>query len=190
MVFNLASLSGTTPLAINGLAPLASTAVVVPLTLGTPQGGSFAFEVASLTNFNGMTVYLRDALTGTQQPLTAGTRYQFALAAAANGGGRFSLVFERSALSSHTGLAAATVSLYPNPAHGSFTLLLPPLAGQAKVEAALINALGQQVLTRSISLNAAGATVEFQTESLATGVYTLRLKAAGQLLTKRVIIEK
>ena len=188
--FGLASLSGNTELAINGMPVLTSNDVIVPLTLRTSQAGSFEFTVANLANFGGMTVYLRDAVAGTQQLLTAGGHYQFTLAAAATGGGRFSLVFRPGSLTSTlAGLDAATVSLYPNPAHGSFTLLLPPLAGQAKVEAVLINALGQEVLTRTISLNAAGATAEFQTEGLATGVYMLRLKAANQLLTKRVVLK-
>ena len=81
------------------------------------------------------------------------------------------------------------MSLYPNPAHGRFTVLLPPLAGQREVRATLFNALGQAVLARTIALNAAGATAEFQTAGLAAGVYTLRLQADNQTLTKRVVLE-
>jgi hypothetical protein len=86
--------------------------------------------------------------------------------------------------------AALNVSLYPTPVHGSFTVLLPPLAGQREVRAILFNVLGQAVLTRTIGLNAAGAKGEFQTSALAVGVYTLRLQAKGQKLTKRVVLEK
>ncbi|WP_460503272.1 T9SS type A sorting domain-containing protein, partial [Hymenobacter agri] len=187
---DLATLSGSRPLAINGLPLMANTEVVVPLHLRVPQAGSFTFEAADLANFGNTAVYLRDALTGTQQPLTTGTRYAFTLTTAASGTGRFSLVLRPATVTAtRAELNAATVSLYPNPAHGSFTVLLPPLAGQVAVRATLFNSLGQAVLTRSIGLNAAGATVEFQTAALAAGVYTLRLQADGQLLTKRVVLE-
>jgi hypothetical protein len=187
---DLASLSGTEALAINGLAPLTRTDVVVPLLVRAPQAGSFSFEVADLANFGATTVYLRDALTGTQQQLVAGTRYTFSLATATAGAGRFSVVFRpANVTATKVELDAASVSLYPNPAHGRFTVLLPPLAGQREVHATLFNALGQAVLSRTIGLTAAGATAEFNTQLLATGVYTLRLQAENQALTKRVVIK-
>jgi hypothetical protein len=190
---SLASLAGNTPLAINGLAPLASAAVVVPLAVQVPQAGSFAFEVAALAGFNSATVYLRDALTGTQQPLTAGSRYAFALATAAAGTGRFSLVLRpAAALATQAArLNAATVSLFPNPAHGRFTVLLPPLAGQHTVQATMLNALGQVVLRCAIALTPAGGTFDFDMDvaTLAAGVYTLRLQTNNQQFTQRVVLE-
>jgi hypothetical protein len=187
---DLASLSGTTQLAINGLAPLTSTDVVVPLNLRVPQAGSFSFEVGDLANFGATAVYLRDALTGNQLLLASGTRYSFSLATATAGTGRFSVVFRAATVTANTAeLSAASVSLYPNPAHGSFTVLLQPLAGQREIRATLVNALGQVVLTRTIGLTAAGATAEFDTKPLATGVYTLKLQAENQALTKRVVVE-
>ncbi|GAB3855339.1 hypothetical protein GCM10028822_26060 [Hymenobacter terrigena] len=187
---DLATLASTRPLAINGLPLLGAAEVVVPLHLRVPQAGNFTFEVADLNNFGSTTVLLRDAATGTQQLLAAGTRYAFTLATAASGTGRFSLVLRPATVTAtRAELNSTTVSLYPNPAHSSFTVLLPPLTGQREVRATLFNALGQAVLTRTIELNAAGATAEFQTSALAVGVYTLRLQAAGQTLTKRVVLE-
>ncbi|MBH8568116.1 carbohydrate-binding protein [Microvirga sp. STS02] len=187
---DLATLSGARPLAINGLPLLGTAEVVVPLHLRVPQAGNFTFEVVDLANFGSTPVYLRDALTGTQQLLATGTTYALTLATATSGTGRFSLVLRPATVTAaRAELSAATVSLYPNPAHGSFTVLLPPLAGQREVRATLLNALGQAVLTRTIGLNAAGATAEFQTSALAAGMYTLRLQAEGQTLTKRVVLE-
>jgi hypothetical protein len=186
---DLATLAGTTPLAINALAPLGTTNVVVPLNLRVPQTGTFAFTVAELSNFS-TPVYLRDALTGTQLLLAAGSSYSFTLGTLAGGNGRFSLVFRSATVTvNRAELTAEAVSLYPNPAHTRFTLLLPPLAGQHAVRATLLNTLGQEVQTRTISLNAAGATTEFYTSGLDAGVYTLRLQADNQVLTKRVVIE-
>ena len=169
---------------------LGSAEVVVPLTLRVPQGGSFGFEVAGLTNFGTATVYLRDALTGTQQ-LQAGSRYLFALATAPAGNGRFSgVVFQAATVTAaRAGLTAATVSIYPNPTHGRFTVLLPPLAGQHVVRATLLNVLGQVVLSRTIGLTAAGATADFNTQRLAKGIYLLRLQAENQVLSKSVFVE-
>ncbi len=187
---SLASLAGGTALAINGLPPLAATETVLPLAVQVPRAGSYALEVADLAGFGGGTVYLRDAQTGTQQPLAAGSRYSFTLAAAAAGSGRFSLVLRpAAALAAQPSLSAATVGLYPNPAHGSFTVLLPPLAGQRTVRASLLNVLGQVVLTRTIALTPAGATATIGTAALAAGVYTLRLQGDNQQATRRVVVE-
>ncbi|OGX87042.1 hypothetical protein BEN47_12070 [Hymenobacter lapidarius] len=187
---DLASLSSTAPLAINGLAPLATTELVVPLLVRASKAGTYALEVADLASLGTATVWLRDALTGSQQLLTAGSRYSFTSATPTAGAGRFSLVFRPATVTAaRPELTAATVSLYPNPARGRFTVLLPPLAGQREVRATLVNALGQVVFSRAISLTAAGATAEFSTQGLAAGVYTLRLQAEQQTLAKRVVVE-
>lgn len=188
---NLASVAGTVPLAIQGLPPLASTGeVVVPLTLAVPAAGSFAFEAADLANFPSGTVYLRDAQTGTQLLLAAGTSYAFTLATATAGAARFALVFRPAGvLAAQSAFSAAQVRIFPNPAHGSFAVLLPPVAGQRAVQATLLTVLGQPVLSRAIALTAAGATAEFSTHGLAAGVYVLRLTAGNQTLVQRVTVE-
>jgi hypothetical protein len=188
---SLGTLTGATPLAIQGLAPLSGTAeVVVPLTLAVPAAGSFSFEVADLANFAGLAVYLRDAQTGSQVLLSAGTHHAFTLATATAGNGRFSLVFRPAGiLATQAALSAGQVSIFPNPAHGSFSVLLPPVAGQRAVQATLLSVLGQAVLNRSIALTTAGATAEFDTHSLAPGVYVLRLTAGDQTLVQRVTVE-
>jgi hypothetical protein len=188
---NLASRLGNQELAINGLPSLIGARdILVPLSLRAPQAGSFSFEVADLANFGSATVYLRDAATGREQQLSAGTRYAFTLATALAGDTRFALVFRPSGVTAtHSAFEAGLVSVYPNPAHARFAVLLPPVAGQHVVQATLLNALGQTVQTRAIALTAAGATAEFDTRGLANGVYVLRLQAENQVLTKRVVVE-
>lgn len=189
--FGLATLVGNNQLAINSLPLLDAAEVVVPLVLRAPQAGSFELMAADLANFGATTVLLRDALTGTQQVLAAGTRYSFTLATATGGNGRFSLVLRpATALAARADFEAASVIVYPNPAHGRFTVQLPPLAGQREVRASLVNSLGQLVLSRAIALTAAGATADFATSDLASGVYVLRLQADSQVLTKRVVLER
>ena len=183
---DLLSLAGTTPLAINGLPPLAGAEVVVPLAVYVPQAGSFALTVPTLANLGSTTALLRDALTGTELALTTASQYSFTLATPAAGGGRFSLVLRpATALATAGALTAAAVSVYPNPAQQRFTVQLPPLAGRREVAATLYNALGQAVLHRSILLGAAGATTVFDASGLPAGVYVLRVGEA----VKRVVLE-
>ena len=83
---------------------------------------------------------------------------------------------------------AATVGLYPNPAHGAFAVQVPagPLA---TATATLHNALGQVVQTRPLGLPAAGGTASFDVRGLAPGVYTLQLLTGETLVVKRVVLE-
>ena len=82
---------------------------------------------------------------------------------------------------------AATVSLYPNPAHQSFQLNVP--TGLRAASATLSNALGQVVQSRQLSLPATGGTTDFNVSSLAPGIYTLVLKSGADLVVKRVVVE-
>ena len=188
---NLAVLAGTTPLAVQGLPTLAGTTeVVLPLTLAVPTAGSFTFEVADLANFGATTVYLRDAATGTQQALAAGTRYSFSVAdAAAAPTGRFALVLRPAPQATPGPLAVTQVSVHPNPARVSFTVEVPAVPAADHVEAVLLNALGQVVRRQSAALPASGAQFTVPATGLVTGVYLLRLTAGDTTVTKRVVIE-
>ncbi|MDB5271077.1 MAG: hypothetical protein JWP58_4117 [Hymenobacter sp.] len=79
--------------------------------------------------------------------------------------------------------AAADVTLAPNPAHDAFTVQLP--AGLLPTSAELLNALGQVV--RRPAVGAGSFTVA--TSGLAPGIYTLRLRAGGAALARRVVVE-
>ena len=83
---------------------------------------------------------------------------------------------------------AATVGLYPNPAHQAFTLNVP--AGSLHAASTkLINALGQVVQSRQLNLPAAGGDTAFDVSRLAAGVYSLELKTGTDLVVKRVVVE-
>ena len=84
---------------------------------------------------------------------------------------------------------AATVDLYPNPAHRSFTLNVPAGNSLYAASARLINALGQVVQTHQLNLPAGGGTTAFDVSRLAAGVYTLELKTGTDLVVKRVVVE-
>ena len=96
------------------------------------------------------------------------------------------LLTPASATSALPALSAAAVQLYPNPARGAVTVLVPAVAGAAAVQAELLNALGQPV-RRQVAATGAPFTVE--TAGLAPGVYTLRLQAGATTLAKRLVVQ-
>jgi hypothetical protein len=162
----------------------------VPLSLRVPQAGSFTFEAADLANFGSATVYLRDSQTGTQQLLTAGSRYSFTLASATTPSTRFALVFRPGSVTgTRGGLQAAQVTVYPNPAHHSFSLSIPVALTGKTISAGLYNSLGQLVQQRVLPVTATGVQAQFDVQGLATGVYLLRLDTGSDQLTKRIVVE-
>jgi len=181
---NLATSTGSSLLAINGL-PVLSGSVIVPLTVNAPAAGTYVLEAAQLANLAaGTTVTLRDALTGTRTVLAAGSSYRFTLAGT-SAVGRFSLEFQPAAapLATAAQALAAQVQVYPNPASGSFQLTLP-LAAKGGV-ASLTNALGQTVLTRTLT----GTEVSFDVRNIAAGVYNLHLTVEGTKVVRRVVVK-
>lgn len=178
---NLATVSSTRQLAIDGR-PAPTTATVLPLFVGVPAAGSYTLNPARFTGFGTMSVYLRDALTGTRTLLNGSNSYRFTMTTT-SAAGRFSLEFAPagSALATAGQALAAQVQLYPNPTQGRFHVVLP--AGAKAMSATLTNALGQTVLTRTL----AGNEADF---SVATpGVYTLRLMVDGNAVTRKVVVQ-
>ena len=179
-------------LAIDGR-PAFTAATVLPLNVGVPAAGTYTLSAAVLNNLPaGLDAYLRDAQTGQTLNLRSQPAYAFTVTAGQATAlltGRFSLAFSATALATAPALTAAQVALYPNPARGTFTVLMPGVAGATAVQAELVNALGQVVRRQSAPLPASGATLAVPTAELAAGVYTLRLLAGPASLAKRVVIQ-
>ncbi|UPL50160.1 endonuclease [Hymenobacter sublimis] len=84
---------------------------------------------------------------------------------------------------------AAGMEVYPNPAGGSVQVRLPELRGRHKATISLYNALGQQALVRTQLLSAAeAATLDVQ--SLASGLYSVRVTADGVQYTGRLAVQR
>jgi hypothetical protein len=190
---NLSSATAGENLAIDGRAAF-TPATVLALNVGVPAAGTYTLSAASLANLpTGLNAYLRDAATGQTLKLREGTSYSFSVTAAEAVSlltGRFTLQFDGAApLATAPSLSAAVVVVYPNPAHGRFTVLVPAVAAASQVQAQLLNTLGQVVRTQTAALPAAGTTLAVETAGLASGVYTLRLVAGASTLAKRVVIQ-
>jgi hypothetical protein len=79
---------------------------------------------------------------------------------------------------------SSLISLYPNPA-ASHAMVSFSVAGQYEI--ALFNASGQPVLP---AVSSTGETVSLAVSSLPAGVYFVRIKSAGMIETRAVVIGK
>jgi len=190
---NLSSAGSPDNLAIDGRAAF-TAATALPLVVGVPAAGTYTLTAAALHNLPaGLEAYLRDAATGQTVKLGVGTPYSFSVTATQATAllvGRFTLQFSPVApLATAASLSTADVTVYPNPAHGRFTVLVPAVATAPAVQAELLNTLGQVVRQQAAALPATGATLTVETAGLAAGIYTLRLRAGATTLAKRVVIQ-
>ena len=188
---NLFTLAGPDELTINGLPPLASAEVVVPLGLTLVAAGPCVLTLDELANFPATTgVLLHDNQLGTFTDLRQQATYAFT-AGSLTSNTRFALVLRPSGvLATHAGLQAEQVALYPNPAHTTATLRLPAVPNAASASAVLLDALGRTVWQRTLPITPAGSRTELDLRGLPIGIYTLRLQAgASAPVTKRLIIE-
>ena len=188
---DLASDISTEALAINGLPELNGTAVTVPLRLHTQVAGTYTLAVDELANLPaGYQAYLRDGFRNTYSSLASTPSVSLDLSPADAAAGRFAIVFATSSpLATAPATLAALAGVYPNPAHGTATLVLPQaLRGTSASTVQLLNTLGQVVLTKA--LPAGGApTVELPLNGLAPGIYTVRATTEAGLVTKRLTVQ-
>ncbi|HET9502668.1 MAG TPA: DUF4331 family protein [Hymenobacter sp.] len=189
---NVGSLITGDELSISGLAPLdVAVATTVPLNVRVPSTGTYTLSATSLANFaSATTVLLLDAATGARINLAQQPQYSFTAAATALPG-RFSLYFgPATPLAVSNAALAQQVQLFPNPARGSFTVVVPAELGRGTVTATLYNQLGQAVAQRKLAMTAAGATSQFDVVGMALGVYTLQLSGSDAKVTKRLVIQQ
>lgn len=187
---DLASDISTEALSINGL-PALTTAVTVPLRVHAATAGTYTLTVDELLNLpTGYRAYFRDASTGTVTDLTTTPSLSLTLDPALAATGRYSVIFSNAApLAAAPAALAATVAVYPNPAHGSAVLLLPStLRGQQASLVQVFNSLGQVVLSRTVSVGGADQ-VELPLSGLASGVYTVRASTTAGTVARQLVVK-
>ncbi|GAA4371287.1 hypothetical protein GCM10023185_46610 [Hymenobacter saemangeumensis] len=184
----LASEVGSEAVAINGQPALSGADVLVPLRLSAASAGSYTLQVDALRHLPaGYRAYLRDALTGAYTDLSATPVVSVQLGAA----GRYALLFTTQVrvLATAPAELAQLASVYPNPAHGSATLLLPQaLRGAAATPVQVLDNLGRVVLTRTLPAGATEA-LALPLDQLAPGVYSVLAKTANGTVSKRLVVE-
>jgi hypothetical protein len=188
----LATEAGSVTLAINGQPALTGAEVVVPLQVGAATAGTYTLHVDNLANVpTNYHVYLRDALTGIYTDLATTASVTLNLAANSPAGGRYAVVFttQSRVLATAPAALAQLASVYPNPAHGTATLLLPvALRGNAATTVQVVDNVGRVVLTRTLAAGSA-ETLELPLNGLATGVYSVLARTAVGLVAKRLVVQ-
>jgi len=180
------------PLAINGQSVLTGAEVLVPLRVAALTAGTYTLAVDDLGNLPGSYhAYLRDALTGTYTDLATTSSVSVTLAANGTAGGRYAVLFTTQArlLAAAPAALARLATVYPNPAHGTATLLLPlTLRGNQATAVSVVDNVGRVVLSRTL---AAGAdeTLELPVSGLAPGVYSVLARTAAGLVAKRLVVQ-
>ena len=93
-------------------------------------------------------------------------------------------------LAAASGQIPAAITLYPNPAHDAFTVLVPAGLGAATAQVELLNTLGQVVhRQQTAALPAAGARLLVETTGLPAGIYTVRFRAGAAAGTRRLVLQ-
>ncbi|MDB5268350.1 MAG: hypothetical protein JWP58_1390 [Hymenobacter sp.] len=179
-------------LAINGQTALTGADVTVPLLVAATTAGTYALQVDDLANLpTGYFAYLRDGLTGTYTNLAQTASIPLTLAANGAAGGRYALVFSTQArvLATAPAALARLASVFPNPAHGTATLLLPvALRGPQATAVTVVDNVGRTVLSRTLAAGTA-ETLELPLAGLAPGVYSVLARTAAGLVAKRLVVE-
>jgi len=188
----LATEAGTEELAINGLPALTGTDVLLPLRLAAATPGAYTLSVDQLRNLPaGYHAYLCDALTGSYTDLAATPSISLSLAANTPAGGRYALLFTTQArvLTTAPVALAQLASVFPSPAHGTATVLLPAaLRGSQATAVTVLDNVGRVVLTRTMPASAA-ETLQLPLAGLAPGVYTVQARTAVGLVAKRLVVD-
>jgi hypothetical protein len=135
---------------------------------------------AAATNNAGFTAPL------TFSGLTAGQRYYVAISGYGSSDAAGSFAISGTALASRAQAETNALVVYPNPSNtGQLTLRLA--SAHAAGQLTLLNGMGQTVFAKALP---AGTTeYSLNTRTVAAGVYTLRVQAGTDLLTRKVVIE-
>jgi hypothetical protein len=83
-------------------------------------------------------------------------------------------------------LTAASVAVFPNPAHARATVQLPAVPGAATATLTVLDALGRTLRTQTAPTNSKAA---LDLTGLAPGLYALRVQAGAATAVRRLVVE-
>jgi hypothetical protein len=149
------------------------------------QGGGPAGAVGTALSLSGSRVYVAGYATG-------GITFDALQLYARNSNryGYFATLVDGVLTDARTAAASpTTLVLYPNPAHGSATLLLPPAGTATTATLTLHDALGRVVQAAQVSVPVAGMRYELPLQGLPTGTYLLSVTTADSRRMVRLTVE-
>lgn len=186
---NFAVLNGTQKLSVERRAmPLATE--VLPLFNSTYTQANYTYAIQT-EGITGVTPYLLDKYTNTTTELNNGgeTLYSFTVNTDDTGSiaeNRFDIVFEEIALGNNDNTLANGVSIYPNPSTGGEFFVTVP-AGADTTSVTVFNVVGQKVV--ATTRVQADNTIAVSGQSMAAGVYMVKIAQQGKVVTKKLIIK-
>ncbi|MCB2406787.1 Kelch repeat-containing protein [Hymenobacter lucidus] len=181
--------AGSDYLAIQGL-PAGNSPRSVTLSVNAAVAGTYTFAPTQLLNFAATEpVWLEDKLTGTWHNLQQGA-YSVQLGQGLSTS-RFVLhLHEARPLSSgKNNTWAGELQLYPNPASKApVTVAASGVAGTT-AELTLVNSVGQRVWQHTAAVAGRELRTTVPVAGLAAGVYTLQVRSAAGILTRKLVLQ-
>ena len=183
---NIAIQEGAIDLSIDGLpTPNVNDIIPIKLTQIFPNT-TYQLKIdANMFSTKGLAVFIKDNLLNTISPAAEGINF-IPTNDATSYEGRFSIVFKAAKVNPI--IVKGTVSIYPNPASNSkFNLQLSNLE-KGTYTVRVINSLGVEVMSSTISNEIGTATKTIPTKGLSAAVYTVQVVGkAGTYNTELII---
>ena len=172
-------------LAVNALGIESINDVVVPLEINRASGETFRITVDTFDIFGGINVYLEDNQNGTMTLLNE-QDFELTPENTLGGVGRFFIHFTQSVLSTQDQINTNHLNAYKLNINSFITIEgLANQGGQTSVT--VYDILGKQVV--SATLDNHTNTQKISTETVAAGIYIIKLDSGNTIVTKKLIIK-
>ena len=172
-------------LAVNAMGIESINDVVVPLEINRASGETFRITVDTFDIFGGINVYLEDNQNGTMTLLNE-QDFELTPENTLGGVGRFFIHFTQSVLSTQDQINTNHLNAYKLNINSFITIEgLANQGGQTSVT--VYDILGKQVV--SATLDNHTNTQKISTETVAAGIYIIKLDSGNTIVTKKLIIK-
>jgi hypothetical protein len=176
-----------------GVSVTAGTGGTTATVQFTGPSGAAGYTVTATPTAGGNVVMATAAATPVQLTgLLPGTAYTVSVTTrcgAGTGSTPTNSVGFATPLASRNAALAATVGLFPNPAHQAATLAVPAALLQQTAEISLRNAVGQVVHHVTVPANRGDVRVTLNLANLPAGLYLVQLVTEQGPLVKRLVVE-
>ena len=172
-------------LAVNAMGIESINDVVVPLEINRASGETFRITVDTFDIFGGINVYLEDNQNDTMTLLNE-QDFELTPENTLGGVGRFFIHFTQSVLSTQDQINTSHLNAYKLNINSFITIEgLANQGGQTSVT--VYDILGKQVV--SATLDNYTNTQKISTETVAAGIYIIKLDSGNTIVTKKLIIK-
>ena len=159
--------------------------VVVPIVINREAGTDFRIDIDTFGIYAGTNVYLEDNVQGTMTLLNEGD-FELNPESTLSEAGRFFIHLTEDTFSNEDEVETNLLNVFKADYNNFITIEgLAMQSGNTNVK--LYGLLGREIL--STSLNNLTNTQTISTETIATGVYVIKLQSGNRVLTKKLIIK-